>query len=158
VVFGGVPALDNESSRNVIRLVNLKTRKVETLPGSEGLFSPRWSPDGRFIAALASGSQKLMLYDHAAQKWTEVADVRAGYPAWSGNGRSIYFLKIGEDERAIWRFQIGDQKLEPVVSLKDFRQPPTTFGAWIGLGPDDSPLALRDLTTQEIYALEWQAP
>jgi Tol biopolymer transport system component len=157
VVFGGVPALDNDSSRNVIRLLNLKTRKVETLPGSEGLFSPRWSPDGRFVAALASGSQKLMLYDHAAQKWTEVADVRAGYPAWSRNGKSVYFLKTGNDERAIWRFQVGDQKLEPVVNLKDFRQPSTTFGTWIGLGPDDSPLALRDLTTQEIYALEWQA-
>jgi DNA-binding winged helix-turn-helix (wHTH) protein/Tol biopolymer transport system component len=158
VLFGGVPALDSEPSRDVICLLNLKTRRVETLPGSEGLFSPRWSPDGRFIVALASSSQKLMLYDHGAQKWAEVANVRAGYPAWSQDGRSIYFLKTGQDERSIWRFQIGDQKLEQVVSLKDFRQPPTTFGGWIGLGPDDVPLALRDLTTQEIYALEWQAP
>jgi Tol biopolymer transport system component len=157
VVFGGVPALDTEPGRDVIRLLNLKTRRVETLAGSEGFFSPRWSPDGRFIVALASGSQKLMLYEHATRKWAEIANVREGYPAWSRDSGSIYFLKTGHDERAIWRFQIGDQKLEQVVGLKDFRQPPTTFGGWIGLGPDDVPLALRDLTTQEIYALEWQA-
>jgi Tol biopolymer transport system component len=158
VLFGGVPTLDNESSRDAIRLLDLRTRKVETLAGSEGFFSPRWSPDGRFVVALASSSQKLMLYDGTTQKWAEVANVRAGYPAWSRNGRSIYFLKTSQDERSIWRFQIGDQRLEQMVSLKDFRQPPTIFGAWIGLGPDDSPLALRDLSTQEIYGLEWQTP
>ena len=157
VLFGGVPALDSEPSRAVIRLLNLKTRRVEPLAGSEGLFSPRWSPDG-FIVALASSSQKLMLYDHTTQKWSEAANDRAGYPAWSRNGRSVCFLETSQDDRAIWRFRIGDQKLEPVVSLKDFRQPPTTFGGWIGLDPNDVPLALRDLTTQEIYALEWQTP
>jgi DNA-binding winged helix-turn-helix (wHTH) protein/Tol biopolymer transport system component len=156
VLFGGVPALDNESSRDAIRLLNLSTGKVETLAGSEGLFSPRWSPDGRFIVALTSSSQKLMLYDRSTQKWAEVDSVGAGYPAWSRNGRSIYFLRTSQGERAIWRFHIDNQKLEQVVSLMDFRQPPATFGGWIGLGPDDSPLALRDLTTQEIYALEWQ--
>jgi hypothetical protein len=29
---------------------------------------------------------------------------------------------------------------------------------WNGLTPDDSPLALRDESTEEIYALEWQLP
>jgi hypothetical protein len=29
---------------------------------------------------------------------------------------------------------------------------------WFGLAPDDSPIVLRDTGTQEIYALDWQAP
>jgi hypothetical protein len=29
---------------------------------------------------------------------------------------------------------------------------------WTGLAPDDSPLALRDISTQEIYAIDWDAP
>jgi len=36
-----------------IRVVDLKTGQVVTVPGSEGLFSPRWSPDRRYIAALS---------------------------------------------------------------------------------------------------------
>lgn len=30
--------------------------------------------------------------------------------------------------------------------------------SWIGLALDDSPLALRDISTEEIYALDWQLP
>ena len=33
-----------------------------------------------------------------------------------------------------------------------------SFGSWTGLAPDDSPLALRDISTYEIYALDWQLP
>jgi hypothetical protein len=28
------------------------------------------------------------------------------------------------------------------------------LGAWSGVGPDDSPLVLRDIGAQEIYALD----
>jgi Tol biopolymer transport system component len=48
IMFGylhGVEGLD-------IRIVDLNSHKTEIVPGSEGLFSPRWSPDGRYIAAL----------------------------------------------------------------------------------------------------------
>ena len=29
---------------------------------------------------------------------------------------------------------------------------------WLSIGPDDSPLLLKDTETQNIYALEWEAP
>ena len=32
------------------------------------------------------------------------------------------------------------------------------YGFWFGLAADDSPLLLRDTGTQEIYALDWEAP
>lgn len=32
------------------------------------------------------------------------------------------------------------------------------FGYWLGRAPDDSALLLRDTGTQEIYALDWEAP
>jgi hypothetical protein len=31
-------------------------------------------------------------------------------------------------------------------------------GQWFGLAPDDSPLFARDISTQEIYALEMDWP
>ena len=34
--------------------LDLKTRKVSSIPDSDGLFSPRISPDGRYISALAT--------------------------------------------------------------------------------------------------------
>jgi hypothetical protein len=29
---------------------------------------------------------------------------------------------------------------------------------WTGLAPDDSPLLIRDASSHEIYAMDWQAP
>src|ERR1019366_9153866 len=44
-----------------IRIVDVKTHKTVTVPGSDGRFSPRWSPDGRYIAALATDFTTVML-------------------------------------------------------------------------------------------------
>jgi Tol biopolymer transport system component len=52
-----------------ISLLDLNTHQLSTIPGSSGLFSPRWSPDGRYLAALSSDFKNLMLYDFHEQKW-----------------------------------------------------------------------------------------
>ena len=41
-----------QGAKSEIRIMDVKTREVSTVPGSSGLFSPRWSPDGRYLAAL----------------------------------------------------------------------------------------------------------
>ena len=57
------------------------------------------------------------------------------------------------------RLQIKNHKAERVASLANIKRPNTaSFGAWTGLAPDDSPLALRDISSYEIYALDWQLP
>jgi hypothetical protein len=45
-----------------------------------------------------------------------------------------------------------------LASLMGFRLAQGVFGAWTGWTPDDQPLMLRDVGTQDIYALEWQTP
>jgi hypothetical protein len=54
------------------------------------------------------------------------------------------------------RVRIRDHKVERVADLKNFRQA-GFYNVWLGLAPDYSPLLLRDIGTQEIYALDWQA-
>ncbi|HTF42788.1 MAG TPA: protein kinase, partial [Terriglobales bacterium] len=53
-----------------IEIVEMKTRQASTLPGSTGLHFPRWSPDGRYLAALTSDDKKLVLYNFTTQKWS----------------------------------------------------------------------------------------
>ena len=59
VVFGR----DAGTETKEINLFDLRTKQVSALPGSEGLFSPRCSPDGRYVAAMSADSKKLMLND-----------------------------------------------------------------------------------------------
>jgi len=57
----------------------------------------------------------------------------------------------------VLRVRISDRKVELVTDLKDL---PTTgyWGYSLALAPDDSPLLLRNLGTQDVYALDWEAP
>jgi Tol biopolymer transport system component/DNA-binding winged helix-turn-helix (wHTH) protein len=143
-----------------ILLLDLSTRHISTLPDSKGYYSPRWSPDGRYIAAIPSGSKdKLLLFDFTTQRWTELAKQRTGWPQWSQDGKYIYFHTSIPDDSALYRVRIDDRKLERLVSTKDLRRAGSGgFGPWIGWTSDDSPLVLRDVGTQDIYALEWQTP
>jgi hypothetical protein len=44
-----------------------------------------------------------------------------------------------------------------VADLKNLRQT-GYWKFWLGMAPDDPPLLLRDTSTKEIRALDWQAP
>ena len=138
----------------VIQVLDLKTNQASTLPGSKGFFSPRWSPDGRYLAALPFDSRSLMLFDFATQKWQEIAKISLGFPNWSKNSDYMYFLHE-ENDPAVMRVRISDHKVERVADLKNFRQA-GFFGIWLGMAPDDSLLLLRDTGTQEIYSLDWE--
>jgi Tol biopolymer transport system component len=137
---------------------DLETRKVSPLLGAKRLFSPRWSPDGRYIAAITDDSLQLMLFDRASQQWQELVKLPIGYPSWSHDGKYIYFDTTFSDDPAFFRLRISDRKLERLLSLKGMRQFWGPLGSWTGLAPDDSPLLVRDTSSQEIYALDWQAP
>jgi Tol biopolymer transport system component len=152
IIFGSVPA-DPDSA---LRVLDLKTRQVSTIPGSKGLFSPRWSPDGRYIVAMPADSLSLMLFDFQTQKWSQLAKARAAFPNWSRDGQYVYFLRW-LDKPAVLRVRISDRKTEQVFDLTNLSTI-GNIGPWLGLGPDDSPLLLRDIGTQDVYALDWDEP
>jgi serine/threonine protein kinase/Tol biopolymer transport system component len=152
IAFSLAPA-DTDAA---IRILDIKTGQISTLPGSRGLYSPRWSPDGRYLAAMPPDSRSLMLFDFAAQKWDEIAKISMGFPSWSKNSDYIYFLHE-ENQPSVMRIHIRDRKVERVADLRNLRHT-GFFSLWFGLAPDDSPLLLRDTGTQEVYALDWEAP
>ena len=114
LMIGGEPWFEDSVA---IHILDLKTRQVSTLPGSEGLFSPHWSPDGRYVVAMSRDSQKLMLFEFDTQKWSELVSSPAAFPNWSRDGRYIYFSNPYIAEPGLYRVRISDRKLESVASL-----------------------------------------
>jgi eukaryotic-like serine/threonine-protein kinase len=152
IIFGGLASENNSG----IRVLDLKTHHVSTLPASRGLYSPRWSPDGRYVVAMPADSLSLVLFDFQSQKWSQLAKVRAGFPNWSRDGQYVYFLRY-LDKPAVLRVRIADREVEQVSDLTNL---PTTgvIGPWVGLGPDDSLLLLKDVGTQDVYSIDWETP
>ncbi len=146
----------NSSEPPNIRVINLQTNEDSALPGSDGLFAPRWSPDGRYIAAMRVDLTELMLFDFTTKKWQELGKGTFAFPNWSHDGKYLYFEDSSQSE--IRRVLIPGKKFESIASLKEVRRPNGIFGFWSKAAYDGSPLVMRDAGTQEIYALELQFP
>jgi len=160
LAYGRLP-ISTAPEAEAIFLVDLKTGQASTVPGSEGLFSPRWSPDGRFLAAIPGSDQtKLMLYDFQTQKWSDwTKDVgQIGFISWSKDGKFIYFDRFLTGKPFWGRVKLGQNQFEPVVDLKGIHRFLGPWAEWNGITPDSSPLIVRDISTHEIYALDVQWP
>jgi Tol biopolymer transport system component len=149
--------ISGDASATSIHLLDLKTHQTSILPGSEGLYCPRWSPDGRYISATTANGQKLMLFDATGRKWSEPEDLPEGCPAWSHDGKYLYFQSFDVKEPAFFRMRISDRKRERLAEI-NLRRNEAGWLWWNGLTPDDSPLVLRDESNEEIYALDGLVP
>ncbi len=150
-------SITNEQS---IQLLDLDSKKMSIIPGSQGLYSPRWSPDGRYIAALTTVQTKIVIFDFKSQTWSDwVSENRFAYPEWSPDGKYLFFETWVTDTPGYYRVQLGQTLGEFLVDLKDLHQFSTgDLGVWSGITPDGSPLFVRDTSTDEIYALDLELP
>ncbi|HEV2348980.1 MAG TPA: hypothetical protein VG028_03940 [Terriglobia bacterium] len=152
--FGDVPAaFGQDDGQHTLHLVNVKTHVESDVPGSNGLWTSRWSPDGRYIAAQRITSQYLCLFDFTTRKWRKLADLQTDNPIWSREGKYVYFdAPLSGD---IYRVRIKDGAIEKIAGIQDSEHAPD----WrCGLAYDDSPLISLEAGFTEIYALDWQAP
>lgn len=139
-------------------ILDLETGQVSKVSGSDGLMGSRWSPDGRYIAAQTVGGRKSTLFDFTTQRWAEWSDQNAGWLQWSRDGKYLYFASFHSEDPALFRMRIEDRKIEPLANLKGIRLAMGSKGEWVGWTPGGSPLMVRDVGTQDVYALEWAAP
>jgi eukaryotic-like serine/threonine-protein kinase len=147
---------DKDGDSQDIRILSVSsgdmtTGQVTPVPGSQGTFFPRWSPDGRMIAALAAGPDGLRIFNRATAKWTTFPVKDAEYPAWSKDGRRIYFLRENQDA-GIYLLATSDGHVERIADLKDYRLTGIA-DSWMDLNVNEMPMLLRDLNTDDIYAL-----
>ncbi len=147
---------------NYIGNYDLKSKQLTRIPGSEGFFAPRCSPDGRYIVALSHGNVVMMLYDTKTQKWKKIFQMQEhiGYLAWSRDSSSVYFDTNTTAQPGYYKLRISNAKLERIMDLKPYRFFPGQFGGapWTTLGPGDSPTSVRDISSSEIYAFDMDFP
>jgi Tol biopolymer transport system component len=157
---GGSLALWQPRAAN-IQLLELKTGRFSKLAGSEGLLVPYWSPDGRHLAAISREGFRVLLHDFSSGGWREIAGASPNWPwpCWSHDGRSL-FVSEGSARVRLW---VSNGRREVVASTEGLTLVQHSGNGmsgenWVGQASDDSVIALRDLSVQEIFALDWEAP
>lgn len=155
LVFGRLPDLMAEASQpKAIYFVDLASRVVTKLAGSDGLFSPRWSAGGKYIAALSIDQKKLMLFDVAAKTWRVVADGNIADPSWSHDDSAIFFHDFAQADQPIYKVGIRTGKVERVADLHDLRSASVVDYRFAGLAPGDVPLISARMSAANIYAAD----
>jgi serine/threonine protein kinase len=152
VVFS-VSETGGRDPKSEIHIIELASRKVTALPESLGAFSPRWSPDGRYIAAISDNPPSLRIFNLETRRWSILPQKTSiTYPEWSRDGQYIYFLRRIKDP-GIFRIRVNDAQEERILDLtKDW----TLTGHWGGsmaLDPTEAPLFLFSTGRDDIYEL-----
>ncbi len=155
LVFGREPDLmGKESGSHAIQLLDLATMKTEMVPGSEGLFSPRWSPDGRWIVALSLNQKTIFLYDVAQQRWRELAKTSVADPIWSADSKSVFIQAFLEDKQPILKISVPDGRVQNIADLSAFADRGTANYFFGGLTPKNQPLVQPKIGTGDLYTLD----
>jgi Tol biopolymer transport system component len=159
LVFGRVP-VSGSTNKMDINILDLSSHQISAIPTSENLFSPRWSPDGEHVLAMTEDSKKLVSYDLKKHEWSDWINEPGaiGFPVWSRDGRYVYYDRVSTSQPSFRRVRVGENQSELLIDLKDLPRYFSPIGPWSGLTPDGSALFVRNLSTDEIYALDLELP
>jgi Tol biopolymer transport system component len=154
IVFGRLPDRMDSGQPKAIYLLNLQTHKVTEIPGSAGLFSPRLSPDGQYIAAMRMDQKALLLFDRAQERWITLTIQGVGDPTWSHDGRYLYFQDFLQTGKPVYRISIPLGKPEQVATIDNLRPVAATDYRLIGLAPGDLPMVSARTSTVNLYSVD----
>jgi len=151
ILFGQPPeSLSDPGLRRSLYQFDLRTGTTTEIAGSAGLFSPRWSPDGKYVAAMSIDMQGIWLWDVSKSGWRPLLTYPVDNPFWSPDSEWVYFNGAYDDY--LWRVRAKDGRLEKVLPT-----PMTTHYSWCwcnGFAPDGPALLSCYDYRRNIFALE----
>jgi eukaryotic-like serine/threonine-protein kinase len=138
--------------------VDLGTRQVTRWPGTEHLLWPKCSPQGRVFAMEwgigSQGGERVFLPERG--RWEAVVVPGRVYANWTRDGQALIGLNASEPR--IERFSLASRRSEVIADVRGLVLARYQANRWVGLDATDAPLVMRDATTFDLYALDWEAP
>jgi len=155
ILFGGTnDAMGKDNANRTLDTVDVATGALQEIPGSNGLFSPRWSPDGRYIAALTLDQRQVRLYTVATRTWTTLAVPSGADPVWSPDSHYLFLHASLDPAQPIDRVSIPDGHVDEIVRLADSREHDAVDYVFGGLTQDNRPLIRARIFTGNFYSLD----
>ena len=156
ITFGRPPEVMGGGASSVIRHLyryDLRTEKSTEMAGSEGLFSPRSSPDGRYLLAMSADLQGMSFMDMRTLRWRPLTRQRStNHPFWSGDSAWVYFNDIGDT--GLWRVRVPDGRVE---ELGPIPLPPGYNDCWAEALTSDGAAILECWDSRaDIVALDYK--
>ena len=153
IVFGSeADLMGKEAGPHQVQVLDLGTRQIQSLPGSEDLFSPRWSPDGQWIAALSRDQSRVLVYSLRDGSWRTLYTGGAADPVWDPRSQGIYVHAFAEPNSPIVRISL-DGHVESIADLSKLDLASATDYFFSGVTPAGAPLIEPRIGTGNIFAV-----
>ncbi len=143
--------------------VNLASGAKEKLPESSGFWKIKWSPDGRYLAAVGYDLKRLAVFDAKTQKWHALAQGNIiGPVAWAPHGSTIVYQDLGEQDQPVRKLRIVEGKQagspERVEACKALLEGGVLRCGFEGVAPDGGLVLRLTRGDRDIYSLEVSLP
>jgi Tol biopolymer transport system component len=138
-----------------IRVLDLATRQVSTMPGADGYFFPLWSPDGKYLVAVAENPSRMVLYSAETGKWKDLHTFEApwGWEVWAKDSKSVY-MSYQSGKNGIYNLTVPDGRWTEVTDMEGVN--PTELDAYLSLTPDGQPAMMSRTGVAQMYLLNWK--
>jgi dipeptidyl aminopeptidase/acylaminoacyl peptidase len=138
-----------------IHILDLASHQISTMPNTDGYLAPSWSPDGKYLMAIAENPPRMVLYTAKTTTWRDLHSFNATWHfwTWSRDSKSVY-TSVQVGEKGIYRLTVPDGQwtklcgLEGVNGLGD--------DSLMSLTPEDQPAIMSRTGVAQIYLLHWE--
>ena len=153
LIFGDVSTRSGFEHATIHKL-DLQSQRVFSIDAPVGMWSPRLSPDGKYLAAVSFDNRSLYIRDNARNRWQSCVTMAfLEEPVWRKDSSWVQFIGSPQPgSRVLARIGPNCQAAGRTIDLSAYEFVGDT---WIGIGVDGAPLGLLK-TADEIYALDWR--
>jgi serine/threonine protein kinase len=146
-----------------IRILDLETRKVSTMPGSDGYYAPLWSPDGQYLAGIQNPPKSLAIYSVKTKQWKQlkIFEHDWGFFVWAPDSKSLYLMRgpgeVGNGEQiGAYQLTVPDGKWGLFTKFAGLN--PILNGAqnFVSITPEGSIATMSDNSVTQIYQMKWK--
>ena len=142
-----------------IKIIDLATRKISMMPGSEGVYMATWSPDGKYM--VAANPTHMMLYSAQSGTWKvlRVFDRDWGDWVWSNDSKFLYLDMPDagpEQVRGVYRLAIADGAWSQIAAYEKLAVIGNAGqGVFPSLTADGRFAIMIDTSVDQIYSAKW---
>jgi Tol biopolymer transport system component len=135
----------------------LATRQISAMPRGEGYYYPSWSPDGKYLVAMAVNPARMALYSAATKTWKDLRGFpdQWGFWSWAPDSNSLYMaLFSGTASDGVYRISIPQGEWEKLTSVEGI-EPAIGSEAFVSLTREGQPAVMTRTGAAQIYLLHW---
>lgn len=140
-----------------IQVLDLSTQKVSLMPGSTGYYVPSWSPNGKYMVAMAQNPSRMVLYSADTKQWKDLKhlDISWGYWVWANDSKSIYMAPTLSNV-GIYQLTVPDGKWTKISGMDGVTLRGPDADMFLSLTSDGKPALMSDTSVGQIYSLRWK--